>query len=315
MTLSKTKTDPCALGTTRTHICACPAARGDNAMVKQEVCPACCTWEQAEWALATFGNRPETPLFPTLQGVQITKYHLVKHIEAAFECFKLPTRGHGGGRSVGEHSCRNGIAVFLASRGVPVWQIQGLLRHSASGQTILRYIREAHVHASTNLAEEAEMGQDLQVMRRKMVALSAETKVVENNIRATLAKALADSDANRRPHIVVDEEDLREAKQPVCETLALLDAPVEAHQAASSSPFQEGRDTDETIYVISTQPGGRGVTHILNHIQPDRAKCGWQFLRTRWHALTNNPLCDPPAKGVVDPPPGGCRPICKLCLG
>ena len=195
---------------------------------------------------------------------------------------------------MGEHSCRNGIAVFLASRGVPVWQIQGLLRHSATGQTILRYIREAHVHASTNLAEDAEMGRDLDAMRRRMAALSSESKLVERNIKATLAKALADSSALQRPQIILDEEDLQIQEQPEEESqLALEDAAIAEPQAASSPPSQEGENADNTIYVISTQPGGRGVTHILNSCQPDKTKCGWPFLKTRWHALTNNPLCDP----------------------
>ena len=315
MCLSKTKTDPGALGTTRTHICACPASRGSESLVRSETCPACNTWEQASWALASFGNNPETPLFPTPQGKQISKTALVQHLEAAFKHFNLPTRGHGGGRSVGEHSCRNGIAVFLASRGVPVWQIQGLLRHSAAGQTVLRYIREAHVHASTNLAEEAEMGRDLEAMRRKMVALTSESKMVEQNIRATLDKAIADSKARKLPQILLDEEDLQVQELPGEDQLALEDAASTSAQAASSSTSQEGHGSESTIYVLSTQPGGRGVTHILNLRQPDRTKCGWPFLRTRWHALTNNPLCDPQTKGVVETPPGGCRPICKLCLG
>ena len=315
MCLSKTKTDPCALGTTRTHICACPASRGSESLVRSETCPACNTWEQATWALASFGNNPETPLFPTPQGKQISKTALVQHLEAAFKHFNLPTRGHGGGRSVGEHSCRNGIAVFLASRGVPVWQIQGLLRHSAAGQTVLRYIREAHVHASTNLAEEAEMGRDLEAMRRKMVAFSAESKMVVQNIRATLDKAIADSKARKLPQILLDEEDLQVQELPGEDQLALEDAASNSALAVSSSTSQEGHGSENTIYVLSTQPGGRGVTHILNMRQPDRTRCGWPFLRTKWHALTNNPLCDPQTRGVVETPPGGCRPICKLCLG
>ena len=196
-----------------------------------------------------------------------------------------------------------------------MWQIQGLLRHSAAGQTVLRYIREAHVHASTNLAEEAEMGKDLDAMRRRMVALTSESKVVERNIRATLDAAVAESKARQRPQILLDDEDLRTHEQPNDEQLAIEDAASNSAPAVSSPTSQEGLCKESTVYVISTQPGGRGVTHILNLKQPDRTLCGWPFMRTRWHRLTNNPLCDPPTKGVVESPPGGCRPICKLCLG
>ncbi len=145
---------------------------------------------------------------------------------------------------------------------------------------------------------------------------SSKAKLVENNIKATLAKALADSAARQRPQILLEEEDLRVQGLPEEESqLALEDTISSEPQAASSPPSQEGKETDNIIYVVSTQPGGRGVTHILNSRQPDKTKCGWPFLRTRLHTITNNPLCDPPAKGDVDPPSGGCRPICKLCLG
>ena len=159
------------------------------------------------------------------------------------------------------------------------------------------------------------MGKDLEAMRRRMVALTSESKIVERNIRATLDAAVEESKARRRPQILLDDEDLRTEEPPASEQLALEDAAASSPPAVSSPTSQEGAGEDATVYVVSTQPGGRGVTHILNLRQPDRTLCGWHFMRTRWHALTNNPLCDPPTKGAVETPPGGCRPICKLCLG
>jgi hypothetical protein len=159
------------------------------------------------------------------------------------------------------------------------------------------------------------MGKDLDAMRRRMVALTSESKVVERNIRATLDAAVTESTARRRPQILLDDEDLRAEELPVSEQLSLEDAASCSTLAVSSPTSQEGSGSEATVYVVSTQPGGRGVTHILNLRQPDRTLCGWPFTRTRWHALTNNPLCDPQSKGVVESPPGGCRPICKLCLG
>ena len=323
MTLSKTKTDPSALGTTRTHICACPASRGDSAIVRAESCPACATRDQAEWAIQTFGHNPETPLFPNKRGEQLTKQTLVRHIEAAFTFFGLPTKGHGGGKTVGEHSCRNGIAVYLASRGVPVWQIQGLLRHSATGQTVLRYIREAHVHASTNLAEEAEMGKDLETIRRQLAALSSETKTVEASIKATLQKAVEDSAEASRPAILLEEEDLEAHEEHAGDQQLAID---DDHNFKESVPGQlvgpptvVGPPANESegnvIYVVSTQPGGRGMTHVLNPRHPARTKCGWHFSKTSWHVLTNNPLCDEDPNGDPSPTPGGCKPMCRLCLG
>ena len=317
MTLSKTKTDPCALGTSRTHMCACPVSRGKAASVHPAACPACATWSQARWALETFGNNAATPLFPSASGGQITGHAFLKHVEAAFKLLGLPIRGHGGGKTVGEHSCRNGIAVYLASRGVPVWQIQGLLRHSNTGQTVLRYIREAHVHASTNLAEEAELGRDLDAIRRRISALSSEAKTVEASVKATISKAIEDNARRLCPPILLDHEDIMEAEKDDRRILpAILDATSPSPLEDSvGPPTKAGPGSEEAIYVISTQPGGRGVTHILNAKEPTRTKCGWHFLRTRWHTLTSNPLCDPPLDGESDTPPGGCRPICKLCLG
>ena len=322
MTLSKTKTDPAALGTTRTHICACPASRGEKAIVKAEMCPACATRDQAKWALETFGHSPETPLFPNMKGEQLTKNNLVKHIEAAFTTLGLPTKGHGGGKTVGEHSCRNGIAVYLASRGVPVWQIQGLLRHSATGQTVLRYIREAHVHASTNLAEEAEVGKDLDTIRRQLASLSSETRTIEANIKMTLQKAVEDSKATSRPAFLLEAEDLELGEGGAEQQLAILDDEI-AKETTSELPVGPptgvGQPTKESqnepIYVVSTQPGGRGVTHVLSPEHPSRTVCGWRFSRTRWHFLTKNPLCDVDPIGDPSPTPGGCKPMCRLCLG
>ena len=78
---------------------------------------------------------------------------------------------------------------------------------------------------------------------------------------------------------------------------AIEDRPsLNALEGAVGPPTEACPGSEEVIYVVSTQPGGRGVTHILNNKQPTRTKCGWHFLRTRWHTLTNNPLCDPPSK-------------------
>ena len=115
-------------------------------------------------------------------------------------------------------------------------------------------------------------------MRRQTAALASETMLVERNIRATGTKALADSSAHQRPHIILYEEDLQIQTQSGEEAqLALEDATAIEPQAASSSPSQEGNVTDDTIYVFSTQPGGRGVTHILNCRQPDRPDAAGHF--------------------------------------
>ena len=116
------------------------------------------------------------------------------------------------------------------------------------------------------------MGRDLEAMRRKMVALSSESKMVEQNIRATLDKAIADNKARKLPQILLDEEDLQVQQLPGEDQLALEDAASTNAQAASSSTSQEGHGSENTVYVLSTQPGGRGVTHILNMRRLDKMR-------------------------------------------
>ena len=79
----------------------------------------------------------------------------VNHIEEGFKLLGVGTVSHTGLSRAGEHSYRNGIAQLLAQQRVEVWLIQGLLRHSCNSQTILTYIREAHIVAASDLSEQA----------------------------------------------------------------------------------------------------------------------------------------------------------------
>ena len=154
-----------------------------------------------------------------------------------------------------------------------------------------------------------ELGKDLSAIMREISPLSSEAKITEKNVRATLDKALADSDNLRQPAFLLRHEDIADDDHPDSGPFQAITDGTEVGQPAR-------KEADAVIYVISTQPGGRGVTHILNHSEPTRTKCGWPFLRTKWHTLTSDPLREPPSKGELDHnPSGGCRPICKLCLG
>ena len=186
----------------------------------------------------------------------------------------------------------------------------------------MRYIKEAHVHASTNLAEEAEVGKDLDTIRRQLASLSSETKTLEANIKMTLQKAVEDSKASSTPAFLLEAEDLKIGDDSAELQLSIMDSE-NATEASSEwtvgPPTGVGQPTkdaqSEPIYVVSTQSGGRGVTHVLNPEHPSRTVCGWRFSRTRWHFLTKNPLCEVDPIGDPSPTPGGCKPMCRLCLG
>ena len=137
-------------------------------MIHQAVCPACAIREQAIWARERFQGPSYSPLFPDPTGATVTRHAFVRHIEAGFHALGIDTVSHTGSALAGEHSYRNGIAVYLASHRIEVWIIQGLLRHSFNSQTVLRYIREAHVAAATDLAEQATLVKNMNAVRAEL---------------------------------------------------------------------------------------------------------------------------------------------------
>jgi hypothetical protein len=128
--------------------------------VSERACPACALDQQAKWAREAFQGPDYSPLFPDQLGGTVSRSAFVSHIEAGFRLLGVDTVSHTGSSLVGEHSFRNGIAQFLASQRIEVWLIQGLLRHSYNSQTVLGYIREAHILAATDLAEQAWLARD-----------------------------------------------------------------------------------------------------------------------------------------------------------
>jgi hypothetical protein len=106
------------------------------------------------------------------------------------------------------HSFRNGIAQYLASMRIEVWLIQGLLRHSFNSQTVWRYIREAHVMAATDLAEQATRATDINAVRAELRMLqnaTADSRSVQNPpVKRT---------AGGHPLPIMDKDDLEAGEQ------------------------------------------------------------------------------------------------------
>ena len=111
------------------------------------------------------------PLFPDETCANVTRSSFVTHIEAGFHLLNIETVSHTGSCLAGEDSYGNGIAQFLASQRVEVLLIQRLLRHSCNSQTILTYIREAHIAAASDLSEQVRLARALGTVRSELRSL------------------------------------------------------------------------------------------------------------------------------------------------
>ena len=124
--LPTSKTDPRAVGVTRSWDCCCPVES------LRPACPVCAIVRQLDRArLASARLGAETasfPLFFTSDGKEVGKVAAVATItrlaELTGEVVTSPTVGH----LFGGHSLRTGGAALLAGRGVHPLQIQSLGR-------------------------------------------------------------------------------------------------------------------------------------------------------------------------------------------
>ena len=283
-------------------------------MVPQSVCPACAIREQAIWARERFKGPDYSPLFPDATGGTVTRHAFVHHIEAGFHMLGVDTVSHTGSALAGEHSYRNGIAVYLAGQRIEVWIIQGLLRHSFNSQIVLRYIREAHVKAATDLAEQATLA-------KNMSAVRAELRMLQNATAGP--RPVQDPPAQRtaggHPLPILDKTDLgtdeqdedstvkdalqawtawpgfiKETLDPVA-TAAAITRRSEAAAASTSSPAVEP-DTDLMYVVPSSVHGKHGSTlgkiHTIDPSDLSRTLCGWYYERfnSSTHIFSTTPF-------------------------
>ena len=91
---------------------------------------------------------------------------------------------------------------------------------------------------------------------QRTAARLQKTKLVDTNIKSTLAKASDDSAAGQ-PHQQARDTRLLEQSQPPAGSGHPEQDPGVTPQAASSPSSQEGEETDNTVCSVSTQPEGR----------------------------------------------------------
>ncbi len=121
------KTDPKAVGCSRTWGCVCKG--GD------EPCAYHAVAAQLALLRSHFGvvQLPEDlPLFPTAEGRTVAKAKIVEAYEYLAGRLSLPLRDQHGRRNFGGHSLRVGGARHLFRRGVPISTIKLLARWGSS---------------------------------------------------------------------------------------------------------------------------------------------------------------------------------------
>lgn len=139
--LTASKSDPMALGTTRSWGCLCgletlPCPYHLAARVTQKAL----AWAEERWS-STRETSQAMPLFPNNANTAVSKVHFVETIEAIAVRLGEPLQDKDGLRLYGGHTVRVTGAQSLAAHGIEIAKIRILARHS--GDTILRYVAEA----------------------------------------------------------------------------------------------------------------------------------------------------------------------------
>lgn len=129
------KSDPCALGVTRSWECICmdmpTAPCAYHALIRQR-----------DRCIMKFGHASGMlPVFPDRSGSIVNKSAVVSVIEETAAKLGLPLLDQFGNRRFGGHSMRVSGAQHLAAVGVPLLTIQLLARWASD--VVLRYVAEA----------------------------------------------------------------------------------------------------------------------------------------------------------------------------
>ena len=174
--LSVSKTDPRAVGATRSHRCACGSAPGAPNVLPQNLCPYCSLKRHLDLLASCGLAAPDAPLFPTAAGLPPSKRGIVVTITSLMQKLNLPSHSASGAPRWGGHSMRVGGVQYLGRSGVEVSRIQALARHSSNA--IHLYLRGAHSQALSHVAAEAGMSRSLAAMQQQLHTLQAQVKAV-----------------------------------------------------------------------------------------------------------------------------------------
>ena len=124
--LSTSKTDPRALGVTRSHKCACGSVPGAPCVMPTSLCPHCAVKEHLDLLASSGRAAPGAPFFPTQLGKPASKQGVARTIVSLMHRLGLPSHSASGAPLWGGHSMRIGGVQYLGRSGVEVARIQRL---------------------------------------------------------------------------------------------------------------------------------------------------------------------------------------------
>jgi hypothetical protein len=170
--LSTSKTDPRALGVTRSHKCACGSVPGAPCVIPTSLCPHCTVKEHLDLLASSGRAAPDAPFFPTQLGQPASKLGVVRTIVSLMHRLGLPSHSASGAPLWGGHSMRIGGVQYLGRSGVEVARIQALARHSSNA--IHGYLQDTHAKAISNMAAEAGFSRSLASLQRELQSLQTQ---------------------------------------------------------------------------------------------------------------------------------------------
>ena len=144
--LPASKTDPTAMGCTRTWGCTCftPSAPAQE-------CPYHTMKHHVYLTEQHFGSEatdPDFPLFPTVEGKTVEGQAIVNLVDELAKRCGEPLVNDAGQRRYGKHSFRSTGAVYLSGLGIELLKIQMLARWASA--IITHYTRLAPLRSITN---------------------------------------------------------------------------------------------------------------------------------------------------------------------
>ena len=170
--LSVSKTDPRALGATRSHRCACGSVPDAPRVLSPALCPYCCLKEHLHLLQSSGLAAPDAPLFPTATGLPPSKRGVVLTITALMSRLGLPAHSASGAPLWGGTQCVWGGSSTSAAPASRLQRIQALARHSSNA--IFGYLQGAHAQAIGNIAAEAGLARSLATVQQQLQALQSQ---------------------------------------------------------------------------------------------------------------------------------------------
>ena len=259
--LPTSKTDPKALGKTRSWGCTCDGLR-------LSPCPYHAALDHQELLLRLFGKNEtlpaDLPFFPTADGLVASKESVVLTLESVARKLGQPLKSPDGQRLWGGHTMRVTGAQHLASLGVELVVIALLARWASA--IVLRYAAEAPLLKITE--------------NYKQKLHEFNFKRFMEQVRTEMADAKHTTDLLHKDYQTALNEELTRIK-------TTADAATQQHQLERNAPYQ-GESTPTIIpmemprmyYVINDETGvvHQPLVHGLCIVPSAwNTRCGWKF--------------------------------------